>query len=154
MAEKKSQFNSPTISSSSKSNITSPQNLNINNNDINNNVIDVDKIIKNYLFQRGYTFGFSKAENNTKSLKELEEQLLTLNEHDFDTVPNQFSFFKNESEENYIIALNYSNGQYEESFKNLKVWTDTLSEELKVKIKIKYINIYLFVLNAIIEMFN
>jgi len=130
MAEKKSQFNSPTVSNSSKSNVTSPQNLSINDS-TSKNIIDVDKIIKNYLFQRGYTFGFSKPENNVKSLKELEEQLLTLNEHDFDTVPNQFTFFKNESEENYIVALNYSNGQYEESFKNLKVWKDTLSEELK-----------------------
>jgi len=135
MAEKKSQFNSPTVSNSSKSNVTSPQNLNIND-PTSKNIIDVDKIIKNYLFQRGYTFGFSKPENNVKSLKELEEQLLALNEHDFDTVPNQFTFFKNESEENYIVALNYSNGQYEESFKNLKVWTDNLSEELKVKNKI------------------
>jgi len=140
MADKKSQFNSPTVSNSNKVNVVSPSTI-INKikteTEINNSTIDVDKIIKNYLFQRGYTFGFSKPENNVKSLKELEEQLLSINEHDFDTIPNQFSFFKNESEENYIVALNYSNGQYEESFKKLKIWTSSLTEELRVT-KIQY----------------
>lgn len=122
-----SQFNSPTVSNSSKSNINQ-SNLSSDND---SNSLDVEKIIKNYLFQRGYTFGFSKPESNVKTLKEIEDHLLSLNEHDFDTIPNQFSFFKNESEENYIVALNYSNGQYEDSFKNLKIWANSLSEDIK-----------------------
>jgi len=52
-----------------------------------------------------------------------------------------FLFFKNESEENYIVALNYSNGQYEDSFKNLKIWANSLSEDIKVYIN--YLKVYL-----------
>lgn len=144
MTDKKSQFNSMVVSNLNKNSNIIPSNFNNNNNEISN-LLDVDKVVKNYLFQRGFTFGFSKPENNVKTLKEIEEYLLSLSEHDFDSIPNQFSFFKNESEENYIVALNYSNGQYEESFNNLKLWTNSLSDDIKVFLY----NIYSFMKNYI-----